>query len=171
MLTRKFSCAIRYQCLCVQAMTLPLQLKYPNTRSLSTLACVSVSDLLLTISTLDAPLFECHAVITSKVAFAISKPLFHFLDNSSGPTFECLSNVNTLALHFSIASSTSSPSSRYAIATFTEPIKHLQNVFSCSVEDNLLNSHSTSPHCTTQESISRCFIAAIFCLVTPISKD
>jgi hypothetical protein len=74
-------------------------------------------------------------------------------------------------LHFSIASSTSSPSSRYAIATFTEPIKHLQNVFSCSVEDNLLNSHSTSPHCTTQESISRCFIAAIFCLVTPISKD
>jgi hypothetical protein len=49
--------------------------------------------------------------------------------------------------------------------------KRLQNVFSCSVEDNLLNSHSTCPHCSTQESISRCFIAAIFHLVTPISKD
>jgi hypothetical protein len=47
----------------------------------------------------------------------------------------------------------------------------LTNVFSCRVADSLLNSHSTCPHCSTQESILHCFITAIFCSGTPVSKD
>jgi hypothetical protein len=58
------------------------------------------------------------------------------------------------------------------------PLQHLQNQsgaykmsFSCRVGDNLLNFHSTCPHCSTPESNSCCFIAASFCFGTPVSKD
>jgi hypothetical protein len=53
-------------------VTALLQLEYPNTTCLSALACVSVSDLLLTILTLDALLFELHA------ACHIQSSLCHF---------------------------------------------------------------------------------------------